>query len=157
MFLELKNLIISNPKGKIPDLLFLAIKEKILGKKYSLAINFINAKTAQELNIKYRQKEYTPEILSFPFSKSEGEMMICLSAARIKAKKFSKKNPVNYKDFLILLIIHGCLSLTGKDFENQEENFRADLEEKYLQFFKKINSNSCTFYMSIKNPNSIVL
>jgi len=129
MFLELDNLIISKKKGKIPSLPFLVIQKKIiypiLKKKYSLAINFIYPKEAQALNIKYRKKKYIPNILSFPTSKTEGEIFICLSAARKEAKQFD----LSYKKFLYLLIIHGCLHLSGVLHGKK----MTSLEKKYLK------------------------
>lgn len=128
MILESKNLIINRKKGLIEKALFSRvkkIKEDILGESFFLSLNFISPAQAKELNIKYRNKDYIPNILSFPLSKKEGEIFICLSVARSEAKNFS----LSYKNFLTLLIIHGCLHLKNIDHGEKMEK----LEEKYLK------------------------
>ena len=128
MFLEEKNLIISKKRGNIERPLFLLVKKiknQILKEDYTLSINFISPKIAQDLNIKYRDKDYIPNILSFPLDKKEGEIFICLSVVKKEAKNFS----LSYKNFLTLIIIHGCLHLNGIDHGEKMEK----LEEKFLQ------------------------
>lgn len=130
MFLETKNLIVNRKNGLIDKALFSFIekaKKEILKDKYSLSVNFISPKEALALNEKYRNKDYTPNILSFPLSKTEGEIFICLSVAKKGAKEFS----LSYEDFLKLLLIHGCLHLKGLDHGDQMDK----LEHKILQKF----------------------
>ena len=130
MLLESKNLIVNREKGLLDKALFShiqEIKKALLGEKYSLSVNFVSPTIAQKLNIDYRQKDYIPNILSFPLTKSEGEIFICLSVARSEAKKFS----LTYKQFLTLLLVHGCLHLKGMDHGEEMEK----LEEKYSKKF----------------------
>jgi probable rRNA maturation factor len=130
MFLETKNLIVNRKNGTFDKALFSFIskvKEEILKDKYSLSVNFISPREAKSLNEKYRNKDYTPNILSFPLSKSEGEIFICLSVAKGGAKEFS----LSYPDFLKLLLIHGCLHLKGLDHGDKMDR----LEKKILQKF----------------------
>jgi len=127
MIIENTNLIVNKKRGLIEKALFsqiFKIKNEILSEKYYLSVNFISPKIAQDLNIRYREKDYIPNILSFPLSKNEGEIYICLSVARKEAKKFS----LSYKDFITLLIIHGCLHLKGIDHGDKMDK----LENKYL-------------------------
>ena len=131
MFLEKNNFIINKKNGKInQELIFIfeKIKIHILKNKYSLSINFIDEKTAKKLNQKYRNKNYIPNILSFPISKSQGDIFICEKKAKQEYKDFD----LNYTNFLILLIIHGCLHLKG--FLHGEE--MEKMEEKYLKKFR---------------------
>lgn len=130
MFLEEKNLIVNKKGGLIDRALFLHIKKiktEILKEKFSLSINFVTPKIAQDLNIKYRDKDYIPNILSFPLSKNEGEIFICLSVVKKEAKNFS----LSYQDFLTLLFVHGCLHLKGLDHGDKMES----LENKYFKKF----------------------
>ena len=130
MFLEKENLIVTKKGGLIERALFLHIKDiknEILKEKYSLSVNFVSPKIAQDLNIKYRDKNYIPNILSFPLSKNEGEIFICLSIVKKEAKNFS----LSYKQFLTLLIVHGCLHLKGLDHGEKMEK----LEDKYSKKF----------------------
>jgi len=130
MFLETKNLIVNRKKGTFDKAFFSFIEKlqkEILKDKYSLSVNFISPKEARTLNEKYRNKDYTPNILSFPLSKNEGEIFICLSVAKKEAREFS----LSYQEFLKLLLIHGCLHLKGLDHGDRMEK----LEMKYLQKF----------------------
>lgn len=116
--------VLNNTKGKLPSLPFVLIKEKILGKNYSLSVAFINKTQSKRINNKYRKKNNPTNILSFPLSKKEGEILICPEVAKNETKKFNK----NFKELLILLFIHGCLHLKGLNHGEKMEK----LEEKYL-------------------------
>ena len=85
------------------------IKDDILGKEYSLSIAFISAPKSREVNKKYRKRDKPTNVLSFPFSKSEGEILLCASVIKKEAKLFKK----TYEEFLLFLVIHGMLHLKG--------------------------------------------
>lgn len=128
---EYKNLTLVRKGGTIPDLPFLIIKEKILGKGYSLTVIFCSPEESRMRNKEYRDKDYPTNILSFPLDEHEGEIYISLSTARRDAKKFE----MSYNKFLHLLFIHGALHLKGHDHGSTMEQ----LEEKYLQAFFRGN------------------
>lgn len=96
-------------KGKLPSLPFALMKDGILGKNYELSLVFIGDKRAKTLNKKYRKKDYTPDILSFPYDKKEGEIFINPHQARKRAKEFD----MSEKKFIGYLFIHGLLHLKG--------------------------------------------
>ncbi|MEK7669112.1 MAG: rRNA maturation RNase YbeY [Patescibacteria group bacterium] len=85
------------------------IKNDILGKHYELFFAFIDKNRSKFLNNKYRKINKATDILSFPLSKDCGEILICRDMAKIKAPKFGM-TPANY---LLFLVIHGCLHLKG--------------------------------------------
>ena len=124
---EEKNLTIIRKNGMLPRIPFSEIKEALLGKKYSLSVNFVPPGEAKALNLTYRQKDYIPNVLSFPLSEYEGEIYICLSIVRKGAKEFA----MSYEKFLHLILIHGCLHLKGHDHSSTMD----DMEEKYLNKF----------------------
>lgn len=124
---ETKNLTIIRKGGTIPNLPFSSIKEKLLGKKYSLTIIFCTKKESQTLNKLHRDKDYPTNILSFPLSETEGEIYISLSTARKDARQFE----MSYKKFLHLLVIHGALHLKGHAHGSTMEK----LEETNLEYF----------------------
>ena len=127
--LEVKNLTVIRKNGTLPALPFLSIKEKLLGKKYDLTIVFCTPQESKEKNKTYRGKDHPTNILSFPLSKSEGEIYISLSTARKDASKFE----MSYNQFLYLLLIHGLLHLKGHLHGSTMEG----LEDKYLKAFFK--------------------
>ena len=127
--LETKNLTLIRKNGPFPDIPFLRIKEKILGKSYTLTIIFCTPQESKERNLTYRDKNYPTNILSFPLEKNEGEIYISLLTSRRDAKNFE----MSYIQFLHLLVIHGMLHLKGRDHGSTMER----LEEMYLkQFFR---------------------
>ncbi len=131
MILESKNLIVNKKKGLLDKALFSniqKIKKDILGEKYFLSVNFVSPIIAQKLNIDYRQKDYIPNILSFPLSKQEGEIFICLSIVRKEAKKFS----MSYREFLIFIIIHGVLHLKGLEHGDKMQKLEEKIFKKFM-------------------------
>lgn len=125
--IEEKNLTIIRKKGDIPTAPYLAMKEKILGKKYDLTIVFCTPQESKERNGTYRDKDYATNILSFPLSDTEGEIYISLSVVRKGAKEFD----MSYPKFLHLLLAHGMLHLKGMDHGSTMEK----LEDTYLKQF----------------------
>lgn len=98
---------------KIPAV-FSKIKAQVLGKHYDLSVVFLDEKEMRRA-MKYRYKTIrgrkTSNVLSFPLSKTSGEMLICPKAAA----------PYT----LAYLFIHGCLHLKGRnhsDTMEREEN-----------------------------------
>jgi len=85
------------------------IKSDILGKHYELSFAFIDPTRSKFLNNKYRKINKTTDILSFPLSKDFGEILICRDVAKIKASKFR----MTFPNYLLFLVIHGCLHLKG--------------------------------------------
>ena len=124
---ELPNLTIIRKGGPIPAISFIDIKEKILGKKYTLTVIFCTPQESQERNKVYRDKDYPTNILSFPLSEDEGEIYISLSTARKDAKNFD----MSYIKFLHLLMVHGALHLKGHLHGSTME----ELEQKHLNTF----------------------
>ncbi|MEO5646197.1 MAG: rRNA maturation RNase YbeY [Candidatus Paceibacterota bacterium] len=114
-------------KGTLPSVPFLAMKEKILGKKYELSIRFVAPAEAQALNITHRNKDYIPNTLSFPLSETSGEIILCRSAMRREYKDFD----MEYDQYLIFIIIHSMLHLKGYEHGSTMERKERD----YLALF----------------------
>ena len=118
------NLTITQETGKPPRLPFLDIKNAILGKKYELSLVFVNKKHAIEMHKDWKSKNDPVNILSFPLSKTEGEIFISLDKAKTECKKFKQ----TYENYVGFLFIHGCVHLKGyahgQEMENLEKKFR---------------------------------
>ncbi len=115
-------------KGTLPIVPFVLMKEKILGSKYELSVAFVSPKKSAELNSLYRQKDYTPDILSFPLTENSGEIVLCAS----QVKKNAIKHDYDYQNYLSFLVIHGMLHLKGYEHGSKMESE----EEKYKKIFK---------------------
>ena len=107
---------------------FELIKKTILGSKYELSLVFIAPKKIQSLNKIYRKINKPTDILSFPLSKTTGEIFICKSEAKKEMVKFGR----TFENFLTYLFIHGLVHLKGHDhgpkMEKIEEKFRKKFE-----------------------------
>ena len=87
---------INKTRGKLPSLPLVLMKEGILGKSYYLSLAFVGEKKSRELNKQYRGKDNATNILSFVFSKSEGEIMMCLPVLKRESKVKSKNRGKNF-------------------------------------------------------------
>ncbi|MFA6251676.1 MAG: rRNA maturation RNase YbeY [Candidatus Paceibacterota bacterium] len=119
--------ITNRTKGHLPRCPFETIKNKILGKNYELGIIFLPASKQKQINLTYRGKNETTNILSFPFSKTSGEITFDL----LRVKKDSSLFEMSYPEFLKYLLIHGCLHLKGFEHSSTME----EQERKYLKMF----------------------
>ena len=119
--------ITNKTKGKLPRLPFVSIKEKILGSDYELGLTLLTSVKQKKLNLTYRNKNETTNILSFPLSENSGEITI----DPIKVKKDAPLFDMNYTQFFKYLFIHGLLHLKG--FEHSSTMDRQ--EKKYLKMF----------------------
>ncbi|MDB5188945.1 MAG: hypothetical protein JWM92_543 [Candidatus Nomurabacteria bacterium] len=124
--LDTDNLTVSI-SGTLPSVPFLKLKEKILGKKYELSVQFVAPSKAQALNIMHRGKDYVPNTLSFPLSNTSGEIILCRSAMRKEYKQFD----LSYDNYIIFILIHSMLHLKGYEHGSTMEKE----ERKLLSLF----------------------
>jgi probable rRNA maturation factor len=108
--------------------LFIQIKEEILGKDFILELILIGDKKSKQLNSKYRNKNYIPNVLSFKIEKTIGQIFINPNQVQKESRKFNFSD----ENFLYYLVIHGCLHLTGLDHGDK----MISAEEKLLKKFK---------------------
>jgi probable rRNA maturation factor len=123
MALTITSTIKSYPRHKYADM-----ADSILGKRYELSLVFIGKTRAATLNQQYRNKSYSPNVLSFPFDECTGEIFICPQVAASEAAKFNL-SPRGYVGFLF---IHGCLHLKGLDHGDTMDKH----EQKWIKHFK---------------------
>ncbi|PPE06411.1 rRNA maturation RNase YbeY [Mesoplasma corruscae] len=99
-----------------------------LKNEVNLSINFVDSKEALEINKKFRNKTYIPDVLSFPIQMSKqeieivgiqeiGDIFICPEEAHKKSLKYNHTD----KEEMAFLIVHGFLHLMGYDHEVNEE------------------------------------
>jgi len=101
-----------------------AMKDVILGKRYTLELFVVGKKRATSINIKSRQKTYAPNVLSFPYTDTHGEIVLCPEVA----KKEAAGHGMSYEGYVGFLYIHGLLHLKGYDHSEEMEK----LEKKYV-------------------------
>jgi rRNA maturation RNase YbeY len=88
---------------------FNSIKNTVLGESFELSLVFIDKLESKRLNKHFRGKDKSTNVLSFPLSKTSGEIFIDLDTARLEHKEFD----MSYHNFIQFLFIHGILHLKG--------------------------------------------
>ena len=119
---------------------FLAIKEKVLGKRYDLSIAFVSSTKAQKINIESRSKDYIPNTLSFSLDNSSGEIIMCMSAIKKQYREFD----MNLDTYTIFLLIHSMLHLKGMEHGSTMER----KEKQLLTFFTSTPIKNETIHRS---------
>jgi len=114
--------LINTTRGKVPTLPLCDIKEAILGKNYELSLVVCGETRSQSLNQAHRSINKPASVLSFPLDTHAGEIFICLSVARKRAREFG----VSLKDSFAFLFIHGLLHLKGHDHGSTMEKREKD-------------------------------
>ncbi len=111
-------------RGKVPRLSFESIAERILGRTYSLSLVICGDTLSRRLNTEYRKKTYKPNVLSFPISKTEGEIFLNIR----KAEREAHAEGISTHKRLAFLYIHACLHLSGLDHGDTMDR----LEQKHM-------------------------
>lgn len=98
-------------KEPIPLALFKKASDLVLGKKYELSLVICGDALSRTLNQQHRGKDKPANVLSFPLSKTTGEIFLNPSRAKREASLYER----SHKNHLIALFIHGLLHLAGHD------------------------------------------
>ncbi len=114
-------------RGPVPRIPFEAMANAVLGKSYSLSLVICGDKLAQRMNATYRKKTYYPNVLSFPYSTTEGEIFLNIP----KASREAKQGGISLTKRAALLYVHGLFHLKGLDHSDHMEA----MEQKILKRF----------------------
>lgn len=103
-------------------------------------LRLLNDKEMKKLNMQFRQKDKTTNVLSFPNddisvkqTKNIGDIAISVEYVKAEAKKEGK----TFDDHIIHMLAHGVYHILGYDHENNEN--AMIMENKEIQTLKKIN------------------
>ncbi len=103
-----------------------------------LTIRVVDDAESSHLNRTFRNKDYSTNVLSFPFPAPEGyenilgDMVLCAPVILKEAKEQNKK----LMDHWAHLVIHGTLHLQGYDHQLEVE--AEEMEAKEINILKKI-------------------
>jgi len=114
-------------RGQLPRIPYEKIADAVLGRRYELSLVVCGDTLARRMNKKYRKKNYSPNVLSFPLDTYEGEIFLNVRVGAREARRFQ----VSLQQRLMLLFIHGCFHLKGMEHGIKMEM----LEEKMLRKF----------------------
>ena len=124
------------------DILAIAIKELKFQQKVEVSVNLVGESEIKTLNKKYRHKDETTDVLSFPLNDKPatengilalGDIFICLSFVKNEAKR----DNIDIETKLAQLTVHGFLHLTGYDHEKSKDD-----ADRMFNLEKKILKNS---------------
>lgn len=132
--------ITNTTKGKLASLPFGSVVDAVLGRKYYISIVMCGNALSRRLNRSYRGKDKPTNVLSFPYSKNEGEIFLNLPLIERESRtwqleSFFKKNPSNvlrFKLHVLRLLIHGLLHLKGMQHGSR-------MEKEEIKFLRKFN------------------
>lgn len=114
-----------------------SILEALERSQAELSVALVGDKEMRPLNAKYRKKNKTTDVLSFPADPSMpakavllGDVIISVEQARRQAKERNH----SLKEEMVILLIHGILHLLGYDHERSQRQAKvmATLEQKLL-------------------------
>ncbi len=120
---------------KIPRIPFQKISTFVLKQGYELSLVFVTNKISQEINKQYRDKDYPTNILSFPLSKNDGEILIDISVVRREAKDLGEKEST----YLAYIFIHGLTHLNEFDHGSRMEEEEHKIRTEFKHLFKSSN------------------
>lgn len=121
--LELQN----KTKKRLPKFDWQEAKNQVLGEKYELSLVFCGKALSKNLNKKYRNKDKSTNVLSFPNSKKSGEIFLDIETSKLEAKVLKKP----FSKWLPYLYIHGLYHLSGLDHGKVMDKGEARLVKKY--------------------------
>ncbi len=100
-----------------------------------VSIVLLSSQKARKINVRYRKKDYTPQVLSFEGERSEGELgEIVLCPAAIKQE--AKAQKTSFEKELTFCLIHGLLHLLGYSHLTEKSAKLMEQKEKgYLKIF----------------------
>jgi probable rRNA maturation factor len=124
---EISTTLKKNPKFK--KKFWEEAKNEILGKNYELSLVFIGDKKSKSLNINFRKKDYSANVLSFSIDKDFGEIFINFPNAKKECIKFERKT----ENFIDFLFIHGLSHLKGYDHLNEKDSEEMEGFEKKIR------------------------
>jgi probable rRNA maturation factor len=113
-----------------PNIPFATIKRDILGVHYECTLHIVGTKRAITINKLSRKKDYPPNVLSFPYTDSLGEIFLCPTVAQREASDYG----MSIDGYTTFLFIHGLLHLKGYDHGDEMET----LEKKYIRKYKLV-------------------
>ncbi|HEY4519679.1 MAG TPA: rRNA maturation RNase YbeY [Candidatus Paceibacterota bacterium] len=88
---------------------FVTIGRLLLPHPYTLSVVLAGDTRARRLNIIYRKKKYAPNVLAFPLTLTEGEIILNVPKAKREAHSFG----TTAKNHMAHLYVHAILHLLG--------------------------------------------
>ena len=85
-------------------------------------LRVVGAAEGRRLNRQYRKKPYATNVLSFPYEKGRGDVVLCHPVIAREARAQGKTLAAHYAH----LVLHGLLHLRGYEHEKKREAARME-------------------------------
>jgi probable rRNA maturation factor len=90
-----------------------------------VTLRIVGEAEGRRLNATYRNRRYATNVLSFPYGKGCGDVVLCHPVIAREARAQGKSVAAHYAH----LVLHGLLHLRGYDHEKKREAERMAREE----------------------------
>jgi probable rRNA maturation factor len=91
----------------------------------TITVRIVGEREGRALNRAFRKKNHATNVLSFPYGKSQGDVVLCHPVIRREARAQGKSLAAHYAH----LVVHGCLHLRGYDHEKKRDAARMEARE----------------------------
>ena len=91
----------------------------------AITFRIVGEREGRSLNRAFRKKNYATNVLSFPYGKNQGDVVLCHPVIRREARAQGKSVAAHYAH----LVVHGCLHLRGYDHEKKRDAARMEARE----------------------------
>lgn len=112
-------------------------------KPFELTIRLVDNEESQALNLQYRDKDKSTNVLSFPFEVPEGidlpllgDLIVCCPVVESEAIEQKKSSEAHWAH----MVIHGCLHLLG--YDHIEDDEAQEMESLEIDILAKLGFNN---------------
>jgi len=91
----------------------------------NVTLRVVGERESRELNARFRKKRKATNVLSFPYAKGRGDIVLCHPVIAREARAQGKTLAAHYAH----LVVHGILHLRGYDHEKKRDAQRMERRE----------------------------
>lgn len=95
------------------------------GDAREVVVRIVGAAEGRRLNRTFRKRDYPTNVLSFPYGRGRGDIVLCHPVVAKEAREQGKSLAAHYAH----LVVHGVLHLRGYDHEKEDRAARMEVEE----------------------------
>jgi len=95
------------------------------GSALNITLRIVGAREGRRLNYLYRKKNKATNVLSFPYARGSGDVVLCHPVIAREARAQGKSIAAHYAH----LVVHGVLHLRGYDHEKKRDAERMERRE----------------------------
>ena len=90
-----------------------------------ITLRIVGEREGRQLNSRFRRKNKATNVLSFPYGKGRGDVVLCHPVIAREARAQGKSIAAHYAH----LVVHGILHLRGYDHEKKRDARRMEARE----------------------------